>query len=235
MDAKTTTTPTLTPGPRELSVRLERLRGSAKRCGIYMLPVFFVGLTILLLIVNWRPEYSVIAHTVESLFRGAVGAVCCSAVAYGGMLMMTTLVERSTTRLTRRGKLVKVERVAKPTIVGGQFMTYVVGGALGRLWEPIAPALSTKLPVLSVGYSFDIDGKRVYASEVFYGDERVTRDENGDAWALVDPASPHTSRWLIKERGQLEDCPFALAILKPADQANEIGSKKTGKVDKPSR
>ena len=78
------------------------------------------------------------------------------------------MMGRCTTELPAEGKLIKVDNVAKPNIVGGRFMTYIVGGALGALWEPIAPKLSRKLPVFSVGYSFDIDGKKMRASEVFF-------------------------------------------------------------------
>jgi hypothetical protein len=194
--------------PDALRRRAERVRGSALRAAVWFAPPFFLAVTLLALVVNRSPDRSLVEHVLGSLASGACATAACSAAIWLGFGQMAAQYGRNMEALARQGRLVKARRGGPPAIYGGSFMRYTIGGVLGAIWEPLAPRLDKQLPIYQMAYIVEIDGREIGTCELFYGDEAVLLEEDGTAWAFVDPKAPHSRRWLLRERGELQDRPF---------------------------
>ena len=120
--------------PGELRWRVERLGESAVRVAMYSAPVFFLLITVLLLIVNRGPDVGLFSHITNSLVSGAFAAVACAGVAWFGLFQLVGVQRKNMEILARDGRLVEGRRCGRPTIYGGQLMTYTIGGA----WKVLA-------------------------------------------------------------------------------------------------
>ena len=108
--------------------------------------------------------------------------------------------------LIEHGRIVRVRRTGRPTMIGGWFALQAVAMALGALWGPLG-RIGRKVPILKIAYSFELDGRQYHVAELISADEAVALDDTCEAVASVDPHRPRTRHFLYKAKRDQETTP----------------------------
>lgn len=68
------------------------------------------------------------------------------------------------------------------------------------LAHQITLVLGRFVPATIVHYRFELGGRRFRVGKYMFTGERFHADEEGRAWALVDPALPRINHWIVSSR-----------------------------------
>lgn len=189
--------------------RFARLAGSVRFAAVAATALLFVLLLAIALCVNPQHEDEGLAGFLgRSLAGAATNAIGFGVLFFAGSRHLVAVRQRRARAIGMRCELVVAHLGGAPQVLGGTFMTQVIGGALGAMWEPLAQRLSTPLPIFTVACRWEHAGRVHGASELCYGDETPLLAPDGTARVAVDRDAP-SNAWLVRTTGPLAGAPFA--------------------------
>ena len=149
---------------------------------------------------NWRPDYSVIGHVVETVLKGVGGTLSACAFTWFGLRYSLVFHRRFVEKLMTQGQLVRIHSISH-SAWGTDIVGPLLGGASRFGWSALIRHAGRRLPVVWVTFEFELDGKTRRGGERFFADEVPLVDDEGQSWALVKGSFEHC---VLRMQGEFE-------------------------------
>lgn len=183
---------------------------------------FILGWSHSFQIETMKPSHS-LAPRAQSLLRerthatyvGLIIAGVLTIPTVGGPFMFALVAlwqHFATQRLAASGELVKahpVDATGEPADFGSAGESFASNGfhsmsggddemsALFELVSHVVTFLGRFMPIIIIPYAFSHRGRWVKVNKYMFARETFQRDEEGQAWALIDPERPKLNHWLV--------------------------------------
>ncbi|MFQ5505326.1 MAG: hypothetical protein ACE5F1_11080, partial [Planctomycetota bacterium] len=116
-------------GPGRLNRRIQRLESSVLylfKCSLVVVTLLF---TLLFLVLNWRPQMSLIGHLFVSLIGALTLGLICAGVVYVLLRRVLQVHDRRVQLLMDRGKLIRIGPLPPPKLYAEEFLRGFLRGA----------------------------------------------------------------------------------------------------------